>query len=324
MCGTGLVNESQMEQIAALNAKVREVSQSPFGPADQIGMLNHVTAESVHRVITEIGSGKVFDLAVDYFIGMPSWTQTGDPSFQMWMSHTPAGTVIDDPAHVGRVENELVSYSGDCITMYTHTGTHVDTLAHFGYHGRIWNGFSAADHLGSRGWKVAGADKHPPVIARGILLDIARTVGVDVLPDSYAIGEQAVRETLAREEIAVQPGDVVLIRTGRMGLWSDPSAFGTNSPGINREAAEYLAKAGAIMIGADTLTLEQIPSADVENWQGVHTYLLAEAGVPILEVANLEELAKEEMYKFAFVGATLKIQGATGGPMRPLALPLAS
>jgi hypothetical protein len=141
-----------MERIAALNARFREVSQSPFGPADQIGMLNLVTAESIHRVITEIRSGKIFDLAVDYFIGMPSWTQTGDPPFQMWMSHTPRGTVIDDPAQVGRTENELVSYSGDCITMYTHTGTHVDTLAHFGYHGRIWNGFSAEDHLGSRGW----------------------------------------------------------------------------------------------------------------------------------------------------------------------------
>jgi kynurenine formamidase len=171
---------------------------------------------------------------------------------------------------------------------------------------------------------VAGADKHPPVIARGILLDIAGTLGVDVLPDSYAIGEQSVRDTLAREGVEVQPGDVVLIRTGRTKLWSDPAVFGTNSPGINREAAEYLAKAGAIMIGADTLTLEQIPSADAENWQGVHTYLLAEAGVPILEVANLEELAKEAVYKFAFVGATLKIRGATGGPMRPIALPLSS
>jgi transcription elongation factor GreA len=82
------------------------------------------------------------------------------------------------------------------------------------------------------------------------------------------------------------------------------------------------AKAGAMIIGADNHCLEQAPSADPENWQVVHTYLLAEAGVPILEIANLEELAQDEVFEFAFFGACIRLRGATGAPMRPVAMPL--
>jgi kynurenine formamidase len=92
-------------------------------------------------------------------------------------------------------------------------------------------------------------------------------------------------------------------------------------PGLNREGAEFLARSGAILIGADNLGLEQLPGADPDNWQVVHTYLLAEAGIPIMEIVNLEELSAERVYEFLFVGACLKIRGATGSPIRPIALP---
>ena len=99
-------------------------------------------------------------------------------------------------------------------------------------------------------------------------------------------------------------------------------AYGDNSPGLNREGAEYIAKHGAIMIGTDTLSFEQVPAVDPENYLPVHCYLLAEAGVPILELAYLEELASEKLYEFAFFGACIKLRGATGSPMRPIAMPL--
>jgi kynurenine formamidase len=107
-----------------------------------------------------------------------------------------------------------------------------------------------------------------------------------------------------------------------MTRWPDQS-FGAQTPGLNREGAEFLAKNGAIMIGADNLTLEQTPSAHELNFFPVHTYLLAEAGVPILEMAYLEELAEERLYEFAFFGACIKLRGATGSPMRPVVMPLA-
>jgi len=76
------------------------------------------------------------------------------------------------------------------------------------------------------------------------------------------------------------------------------------------------------MIGADNLTLEQTPSAHELNFLPVHTYLLAEAAVPIMEMANLEELSEERLYEFAFFGACIKLRGATGSPMRPVVMPL--
>ncbi len=179
---------------------------------------------------------------------------------------------------VGKTGNELVSYSGDAISMYTHTGTHIDALNHFGYHGRIFNGFSVDEHLGSRGWRKAGVDKHPPIIARGVMLDVAGMLGVDVLEPSYGIGEEDLRGCLKHQGTELRPGDVVLVRTGRMRLWPDRATYLPNPPGLNREGAEFLAEAGAIVIGADNHCLEQAPSADPENWQVVHTYLLAEAG----------------------------------------------
>jgi kynurenine formamidase len=324
MCGSEIVSDADKNRIAAYRARVREVTQSPFGKDDEIGMLNMITHDSVARVMSEIRMGTIFDLSTDYFIGMPNWTASGDPPYQIWMSHTPAGTIRDDPMAVGPEENELVAYSGDCITMYTHCGTHVDTLSHFGYHGKIWNGFSASEHLGSRHWKVAGADTHPPMIARGVMIDVAAAKGVDVLPPSYGIGKDDICDALKRQGSELRIGDVALLRTGRMSLWPDPRGYIVDEPGLNREGAEFLAMSGVVMVGADSIAIEQLPSADPGNWQVVHTYLLAEAGIPMLEIANLEELSRERLFEFAFIGACLRLRGATGSPMRPIALPLAS
>lgn len=322
MCGPVHISEAERDKIAALSATYRTVSHSPFGEDDEIGMVNLMDANSRQRVLSEADFGKVFDLSVDYFTDMPSWTESGDPPFQIWMSHTPSGTIIDDPMKVGKAQNELVGYSGDCMAMYTHCGTHMDTLNHYGYHGTIWNGFTEKDYLGSRHWEVAGADKHPPIIARGILVDVAALHDVPMLPDNYGIGEKELKAALERQGTELRPGDVVMVRTGRMTVWPNTEAYLRDEPGINREGAEFLAKAGAMIIGGDNIALEQMPGADPENWQVVHTYLLIEAGVPIMEVVNLEELASEGVYEFAFIGACLRIRGATGAPMRPIAMPL--
>jgi kynurenine formamidase len=317
-------DDSVESLIAARHATPRQVSTSPFGPSDEIGMLNLMTETSQQKVMSRADASRVFDLSVDYFPGMPSWTAFNDPSFQIWMSHTPRGTLVDNPSGVSQSENELVSYSGDCISMYTHCGTHIDALNHFGYHGKIWNGFSSDEHLGSRHWTVAGADRLPPVVARGVMLDVAGRLGVDVLPPSYGIGRSDLEACLREQQCELQPGDVVLVRTGRLRLWHDPVAFGENEPGIDLDGAHFLARAGAMIIGADNVALEQYPTKDPGNWELVHTYLLAEAGVPILEVVNLEELAAARVYEFAFIGAPLRIRGATGSPMRPIAMPLRS
>ena len=311
MCNDCYVTAAMKSRIAAHAAAFRKATQSPFGSDDEIGMLNLIDASSREAIMDRADPSKVYDLSVDNFIGMPGWFGAEDQPYQIWMTHTPRGEQADDIMRVGKAANELVSYSGDSISMYTHTGTHIDALNHFGYRGRIFNGFSVDEHLGSRAWRKAGADKHPPIIARGIMLDVAGMLGVDVLEPSYGIGEKDLRGCLKHQGTELRPGDVVLIRTGRMRLWPDRAAYLPNPPGVNREGAEFLAKAGAIIIGADNHPRTGSLGGS-ENWQVVHTYLLAEAGVPILEIANLEELAEDRVFEFAFVGACIRFRGATG------------
>jgi kynurenine formamidase len=294
------VDEAMKGKIIAYNAEFHKVTKSPYGGDDEIGMLNLIDAKSRSAIIGRTDASKVFDLSVDHFIGMPGWFGAGDQPYQIWMTHTPQGEIVANNMGVTRPQNELVAYSGDAISMYTHCGTHIDTFNHFGYNGEIFNGFTARDHLGSRVWEKCGPEKYPPI---------------------HPIGISDIEACLRKQNTKLRAGDVVLLRTGQMKLWPD-MAFTKNTPGLNRQGAEYLAKHGAIMIGADNLTLEQTPSAHEANFFPVHTYLLAEAGVPILEMVQLDELAGDRLYEFAFFGACIKLRGATGTPMRPVAMPL--
>ncbi|PYE43849.1 kynurenine formamidase [Rhizobium sp. PP-F2F-G20b] len=321
MCMACYVDEATKNRIIAYNAEFHKVTKSPYGSADEIGMLNLIDGKSRSAIISRADASKVFDLSVDHFVGMPGWFGAGDQPYQIWMTHTPQGEIVANTMGVSKEANDLVAYSGDSISMYTHCGTHIDTFNHFGYNGEIFNGFTAKDHLGSRTWDKCGPEKYPPIFARGILLDVAGLHGVNTLPPSHGIGKADIEGCLKKQGLKILPGDVVLLRTGQMLVWPD-MAFTKNTPGLNREGAEYIAKHGAIMIGADNLTLEQTPSVHELNFFPVHTYLLAEAGVPILEMVNLEEIAAEKLYEFAFFGACIKLRGATGTPMRPVVMPL--
>lgn len=301
----------------------RTVGTSPWGPADDIGRLNLMTDETRAGILSRVAGGAVYDLSVDYFIGMPSWQAAGDPHYRMWMTHTPHGTAVDDPLGVGRQMNEHVSYSGAAVSMYTHMGTHIDALSHFGLDGRIWNGFRPEEHLGDRGWKVASAASIPPIVARGILLDIAAARGVDMLPAGYRVTPADLRAAEARQGVTVQEGDVVLVRTGRMRVYEDAEAYMDNPPGLGLAAARWLVEErGAMVLGADNLSLEAFPSELDDDYVPVHTYLLAQRGVPILEMVNLEELARDGVWTFAFVAGSLRFRGADAAPLRPLAFPV--
>lgn len=308
--------------LTASPAAPQVVGQSPWGPADEIGTLNMMSEASRRQVLADADAGRVYDLSVEYFVGMPSWHLLGDPRYQYWLTHTPRGTAVDDPAGVGAAQNAAVAYTGDAVSMYTHTGTHIDALNHFGLQGRIWNGFAADEHLGDRGWRRAGVEKYPPIIARGVLIDVAAHKGVPVLPDSYAITRRDLEQALARQRVALRPGDVVLIRGGRMTTWPD-DRYVHQQPGLSLEAARWLAEdRQAMVIGGDNLSLEHFPVQPGSTWVPVHTYLLAQRGVPIVEVVNLEELSRDRVYEFAFVAAALRFRGASAAPFRPIAMPL--
>jgi kynurenine formamidase len=311
-------DESQVSRFL----KEHPVGKSPWGPDDQKGALNRITEKSRATIISRIVGDRVYDLSVDYFLGMPSFQAAGDPAYQIWMTHTPRGTIADNLNGQGTRINSCCGYSGDVILMYTHTGTHIDSLNHFGYGRKIYNGFDADEHLGSRAWQKGGSEQIVPIIARGILLDITAAKGVDCLPPSYGITSDDCRVAAQRQNVQIRAGDAVLLRTGRMQYWPDGSKVFGNSPGVTLETAKWLTGQEIVCVGADNEAVEKTPSGDPDNWLPGHCHFLTEAGVPQIECLNLEELSRERIYEFAFIGAPIRLRGATGSPIRPLAFPV--
>lgn len=298
-----------------------EAGISPWGPNDEIGTLNMMTDESKLKILTKVKSGKSYDLSVNYFVGMPSFHSLGDPGYEYWLTHTPQGTVVDNPNGLGKAMNEKVSYTGDAISMYTHMGTHIDALNHFGLNGKIWNGYTPKRYLGDKGWKKTGAEKIPPIIARGVLIDVPAYKGVEMLTNNYRINAEDLKGALEKQGIELNKGDVVLIRTGQAKFYSTADKYLENYPGINLNAVKWLVEEKHIMLlGADNLSFEAFPSERTDNWVPVHTYLLAEKGMMFIEQMFLEELSKDKIYEFAFIASSLKLNGASAAPMRPIAL----
>ena len=327
LMATTLINTSMVRAAGAIPQTATQtgslqqvVGKSPWGHEDEIGRLNLMTPASQQAILTRISGGKSYDLSVEYFIGMPSWQAAGDPHYRIWMTHTPDGTVIDDPLGLGVAMNEHVGYTGAAISLYTHMGTHIDALNHFGLNGEIWNGFRAEEHLGDRGWTVAGAENIPPIIARGVLIDVARAKGVNMLPAGYRVTRDDLVDALDRQG---EQGDVVLIRTGRMQDYEDATSYMTNPPGMGMAAARFLVEeSGAMIVGADNLSFEAFPSEVENNYVPVHSYLLAKQGTPIMELVYLEALSRDRVYEFAFIGGSLKLRGSDAAPIRPIALPI--
>lgn len=274
---------------------------SPWGPADEIGRLNWMTPASRAAALAPADGGTTFDLAVDHFIGMPSWTVLGDPDYDIWLTHRP--------------QEEGHAYAGTAFAMYSHTGTHVCGLNHLGEEGRFWNDWTADEQLGSRSWEVGGV--YPPIIARGVLLDVAGSLGLDCLEESHAISPA---ELEAAGASRLRRADVALVRTGRMSRWPDPASFMDAPPGLGMEAARLLAEDLEVMCVGVDCGGEALPPADASAFLPVHSYLLARVGVPVFENLWLEELAAAGVREFAFLAFPMKLRGSTGSPVRPVAL----
>jgi kynurenine formamidase len=314
--------ESQSGEISFDPLVVRDglqVSRSPWGVGDEIGRLNWMSPQSQATALDRVDGSVAFDLAVEYFLGMPSWTAAQDPKYDIWMSHTPSGTVVDDLSGVGSAGNRRYSYAGSSLTMYSHVGTHISGLNHVGYHGVFWNGWTEEANLGSRCWNVGGC--LPPIIARGILLDIAALHSRECLPDSYAITAADVQRGFETAGVIAEEGDIVLLRTGRMSRWPDYHGVMDAPPGLGMDAARFLCEeVGVMCVGLD-VGGEVLPG-ESETWLPVHAYLFATAGSPLMENLWLEDLARDGPREFALIAMPLKLRGSTGTPVRPLALGL--
>jgi kynurenine formamidase len=218
------------------------------------------------------------------------------------------------------------SAANDMISMGTHVGTHIDAFAHVSHDGRLLDGSDAQE--AGRGGKYVELGVHTiePMVRRGVLLDVPAALGT---PEGCAAGYEITPADLeaacARQGTAVEPGDVVLIRSGWGRFFTHPDRnvyIGTDSgvPGVGEAGAVWLADRGAHAAGADTIAFECLPPGAGHSVLPAHRVLLVERGVYIIETMNLEELAAEGVYEFTFVLSPLPIFGATGSPVRPLAV----
>jgi kynurenine formamidase len=248
-----------------------------------------------------LSGAKVYDLAQPYFVGMPHHPSHPPFLYSLVKSHG---------EYVGPSGN---SSAADAIALGTHVGTHIDGFCHFSCGGRLFGGDEAAAVQSySGGLQRHSIDAVPPILRRGVLLDVAG-------PEPLAADRTITPDELARAARAeIRPGDVVLIRTGWARYFEDPKKFisEVHGPGPAIEGARWLSARGVFAAGSDTVAFEKVPDPSMP----VHVHLLVERGIHIVECLNLEELAAAGVAEFLFVALPLKIRGATGSPVRPIAV----
>lgn len=280
-------------------------------------------SETVLGALALVKTGEVVDLDSGRWPGMPLWS--GHPPFQVLTYRSPAGIRAqnDQPWLAPEVNDHNLGMISEMVIATSHSGTHIDALAHFttGEDSTWHGGVSANDQLGDFGPLRDDASKLPPLVRRGVLIDVAGHKGVDRLGKGYGITAQDLRSALGAQEVALTHGDVVLVRTGQMSVWPDIDEMDkTKGAGIGLDAADFLAHNGAVAVGVDTESCEVVPSQVPGNPHPVHERLLIDNAIYIIENIVLEELAVRKAYEFLFVALPLKIQGATASMLRPIAV----
>jgi kynurenine formamidase len=299
----------------------REGSAADGSEVGPIGRLPRERMVAAARLVRE---GRAYSLAATRFPGMPLFP--GHPPFQVLNYRTPRGIRVAGARPWGPVNDAGLGYMAEYVMATSHSGAHMDALAHMTVgEDSHWYGGGAADaHLSDFGPTFGDASKMPPFFTRGVLLDSPRHRGVDCLPKGSAIDAGEMEAICRAEGVSIEPWDVVLIRTGYMSLWPDRDRMAAHlTPGPDISAARWLLERGVVATGTDTETYEVQPAPDPgnpANPQPVHTLLLIENGIYLMESLDLEALARDRVYEFLFVALPLKIRGATGSMVDPLAI----
>ncbi len=264
------------------------------------------------KLLDALRSGvEVYDLAQPLEPSIP--VSPNHPGFRMALVRRHGDGVRADGSSAA---SELIVTGG-------HVGTHVDALAHVSLHDRLHGGASATEAQRGGRFSMHGIETMAPLVCRGVLLDVARTRGVDVLEPGEAVSAADLEQASRSAKVDVREGDAVLVRTGWSRHWGDPETFvglTGGAPGPDESAARWLAERRIALTGGETVAYEQIPAGRGHSLLPVHVLLLVEHGIPIVEMLDLARLAAGGVHEFVFVLAPLKIVGATGSPVRPLAL----
>ncbi len=250
---------------------------------------------------------RIFDLEQPRYAGAPSHPAHA-PGFNYFLHR-----------HHARGAPEARTGASGIVVMPEHSGTHIDALAHQAENLTLHGGVHVDEGVQtSVGFKVLGIETMAPIVSRGVLLDVA---GGERLPPDHAITEHDLQQAARRDGVEIRQKDVVLVRTGYGALWSRPDEY-LHAAGVSAGGSRWLIDKRVRAVGADNVAFDVIGPPDPELAVTLpgHVLLLVRAGIPIIENLNLEDLVAANVREFAFVCLPLKMRGATGSPVRPIAI----
>jgi kynurenine formamidase len=307
--------------VRALARKYRNWGK--WGADDELGTLNYITPEKIVAAARLVRQGKVFSLAIPFDNKGPQTGFGGRTNPQHFM--------LQDGGDVASGAQDSIPglrYCDDAITMPLQCATQWDALAHIYFDGRMYND-RGPEVVNSNGARANSIDKlKDKIVSRGVLLDMPRWRGKDWLDPGEAIYPADLDGAAARAQVAIERGDIVLIRTGQLaqvksiGSWGQYA--GGSAPGLSLTVADWLAQHEVAGYATDTWGTEVIPNETPDVFQPLHCVAIVNMGMLVGEIFNLEELAADcavdGVSEFLFVAPPLPITGAVGSPINPQAI----
>ena len=291
-------------------ASAQDWTKSKWGPDDEIGAANYMKPELVVKAAQLVKTGKT------YALGIPVDSKT--PAYP---PRTFKITVVQ-PGQAGNpgLGPTKTTYNDDILDTWVGIGSQLDGLGHIGVDHVYYNGNKLLDFADPTGLKKLGIEKVPPMVTRGVLLDMAAHYGTDVVKEGTAFNVKEIEEVAKKQGVEIRQGDVVIFHTGWLSLiGTDDKRYATVEPGLGVEGAKYLTGKGVVAVGADTWAVEVIPF-ESKNVFEVHQILLPMNGTYILENMNTAELAKDKAYEFLFVLGQPRFKGGVQSMINPVAI----
>jgi kynurenine formamidase len=279
---------------------------SKWGAGDERGAANHMKPATVLNALKLVKTGEVIELGHVLNAQMP----LGARSFNMVVKRTagPAGT------------NQRSGNEEMIMAEMGQVGTQFDGFAHQSHNGSHYNCIKTSDIETRNGFTKLGIHQVGSLITRGVLIDVAGYKGVDMLGDTYEITQEDIEGAAKKQNLTFQPGDSIITRTGWSKLWGkDNARYGRGNPGLGIKAAQFLLAKDPMILGG-TAPVEVNPNPDKLLSLPMHQLALTVHGVHLLENLTLEELAGKGVNEFVLIMQPLKLQGATGSTVAPIAL----
>ncbi len=285
---------------------------SKWGPNDELGAANYLTPKLALDAAKLVKTGKTYSLGITVNTSTPAYPPRT------------CSIYIVQPGQQGSADGlgpTKTTYNDDILNCWVGIGSQLDGLGHIGVGDTYFNGNKWNEIGQMGGLKKLGTHNIPPMVTRGVLLDMAAYYGVDVVKEGTAFNTKEIEEAARRQGVTIRQGDVVLFHTGWLSLIDkDPKRYGSVEPGLGRDGARYLVSKGVVAVGADTWGLEPIPFEQGAGVFEVHQILLPLSGTYILENMNTAELAKDKAWEFMFVLGQNKYQGAVQSMINPVAI----